>query len=136
MAHVRALVVWNRQVLLVQHHDPSDDVIFWMPPGGGSEDGETPAEAARREVKEETSVEVRVLGQAPVPSERNYLLFLADLVGPPDVTPEVEECEHNIHAIGAAWHPVSEARPLGPMRPEYWTELAPLIRERLRAGSA
>lgn len=97
MAHVRTLVVWKQQVLLVQHHDPRDDVIFWMPPGGGSENGETLEEAARREVKEETGVEVRILRQVPVPPERGYLLVVAELAGAPDVTPEVEACEGEIH---------------------------------------
>src|SRR2546430_3985009 len=132
MAHVRTLVVWESQVLLVKHHDRRDGLTFWLPAGGGSENGETLEEAARREVKEETGVDVRVLRQVPVPPERDYLLFLAELVGAPEVTPEVEECEHNIQAIDAAWHSVTDAAPLGPMEPEYWAELAPLIRERLR----
>lgn len=136
MAHVRTLVVWNRQVLLVQHHDPRDDVIFWIPPGGGSEDGETLGEAARREVKEETGVEVRVLRQVPVPPERGYLLFMAELAGAPDVAAEVEECEGESHTIGAGWHPVTDETPLGPMQSDYWAELAPLIRERLRATAS
>ncbi len=136
MAHVRTLVVWNRQVLLVQHHDPRDDVTFWMPPGGGSESGEAPAEAARREVTEETGVEARVLRQAPVPPERGYLLFEAELAGLPDVMPEVEACETEIHTIGARWHPVTEEALLGPMESEYWAELVPLIRERLRGAAS
>jgi 8-oxo-dGTP pyrophosphatase MutT (NUDIX family) len=131
MAHVRTLVVWNRQVLLVQHHDPRNDAVFWMLPGGGSEDGETLEQAARREVKEETGVEVRVLCQVPVPPERGYLLFVAELAGTPNVVAEVEECEGESHTIGAGWHPVTVDTPLGPMESDYWAELAPLIRGRL-----
>jgi 8-oxo-dGTP pyrophosphatase MutT (NUDIX family) len=136
MAHVRALVVWNSQVLLVQHHDPRDNATFWILPGGGSEKDETLEDAARREVQEETGVEVRVLRQVPVASERGYYLFVAEVSGIFDVVPEVEACESESHTIGAAWHPVTEDEPLGPLRRDYWNELAPLIRERLRAMSS
>jgi len=128
MAHVRTLVVSDGQVLLVEHHDPHDDVTFWMPPGGGSEEGETLEDAARREVKEETGVEVKVLRQVPVPAERGYVLFEAQLVGAPDVTPEIEPCGQEIHTTGAAWHRVTADAPLGPMEHAYWGELVPLIR--------
>jgi 8-oxo-dGTP pyrophosphatase MutT (NUDIX family) len=128
MAHVRTLVVSDGQVLLVQHHDPRDDVTFWMPPGGGSEVGETLEDAARREVKEETGVDVKVLRQAQVPAERGYVLFEAELVGAPDVSPEIEPCGQEIHTTGAAWHRVTADAPLGPMEEEYWGELVPLIR--------
>lgn len=138
MAHVRAVVVWNGQLLLVQHHDPRDGVTFWMPPGGGSAAGEMPEDAARREVREETGVAVRILRRAPVRPGRDHLLFVAELAGPPEVTPEIEDCgcAIEIHTIGAAWHPVTDAAPLGPLELEHWSELAPLIRERLRATSA
>jgi 8-oxo-dGTP pyrophosphatase MutT (NUDIX family) len=127
MAHVRTLVVSAGSVLLVEHHDPRDDKTFWMPPGGGSEEGETFEDAARREVKEETGVDVTVLRQVPIPAERGYLLFEAQLVGAPDVTPEIEPCEQEIHTTGAAWHRVTADAPLGPMEHAYWGELAPLI---------
>ena len=128
MAHVRTLVISDGQVLLVQHHDPRNDVTFWMPPGGGSEPAEALDAAACREVKEETGVDVKVLRQVPVPAERRYLLFEAELVGAPDVTPEIEPCEQEIHTTGAAWHRVTAEAPLGPMEQAYWGELVPLIR--------
>ena len=45
------------QVLLI-HHVKSG---LWLPPGGHIESGETPAEAALREVREETGVEARIV---------------------------------------------------------------------------
>ena len=123
-------------MLLVQHHDPRDNKTFWMPPGGGSEGSEAFADAARREVKEETGIDVRVLRQAAVPPERGYLLFVAELAGVPNAIPEVEPCEDEIHTVGAGWHPVTDEAPLGPMESEYWAELAPLIRDLLREADA
>lgn len=90
-----------------------------MPPGGGSEPGEALEAAACREVKEETGVDVKVLRQVPVPAERGYLLFEAELVGAPDVTPEIEPCEQEIHTTGAAWHRVTVEAPHRPMEQAY-----------------
>jgi non-canonical purine NTP pyrophosphatase (RdgB/HAM1 family) len=47
----------DRRVLLV-HHVKSG---LWLPPGGHVEPGETPAEAAVREVREETGVDARIV---------------------------------------------------------------------------
>ena len=40
----------DRMLMVKQHHEDHD---IWMVPGGGIEDGESAAEAAVREVKEE-----------------------------------------------------------------------------------
>ena len=50
----RILMVW-------QHHEERD---FWLVPGGGIEDGENSIEAAIREVKEETGLDIEVTGVA------------------------------------------------------------------------
>lgn len=102
-----------------------------MPPGGGSQPGETPEAAAVREVREETGLEVRIVRAVLVPAERRYMCFVAELVVPPDITPEVEEASDEIYAIGAAWHPVTVDTPLAAMEPEHWAELAETIREEL-----
>ena len=58
---VRAIVLdQNQRMLLVrQHHDDKD---IWMVPGGGIEEGESAAEAAIREVKEETDLDIGLDG--------------------------------------------------------------------------
>jgi 8-oxo-dGTP pyrophosphatase MutT (NUDIX family) len=51
------------RVLLFRGLDPAEpDIRFWFPPGGGIEPGETPEEAARREVREETGLAEVALG--------------------------------------------------------------------------
>lgn len=52
------LIVENDRVLLVEHRDPADGRIFWVPPGGGIEGDESIFDCARREVLEETSLDV------------------------------------------------------------------------------
>lgn len=60
-------------VLLAEHEGLWEDRPFWTPPGGGVEFGEGLAEALRREVKEETGLDVE-------PGEVRYVL---DFVRPP-----------------------------------------------------
>jgi len=60
MEHAALGVVLTRdgaQVLCVQR----PDVGYWVLPGGGIDTGEEPSDAAMREVKEETGLDVRVV---------------------------------------------------------------------------
>ncbi len=49
----------HRRILMVKQHHEGKDI--WMVPGGGIEDGENAEQAAVREVKEETGLDVEVV---------------------------------------------------------------------------
>jgi ADP-ribose pyrophosphatase YjhB (NUDIX family) len=72
----------QRQVLLVHRRD----MDLWDLPGGGMEAGETPSEAASREVKEETGLDVEIddllaVGVGIPPENVLGFLFLARVSG-------------------------------------------------------
>ncbi len=58
---VRVIVLdSDNRILMVKHDHPERTV--WMVPGGGIEEGESSAQAAAREVFEETGLEVEITG--------------------------------------------------------------------------
>ena len=109
-----------RRVLLMHGGDPTtpERGLWWFTPGGGLEDGETPAQAAARELLEETglAVDAGALGavvherttdftfggQAYRQSEHYYLVRVpaheVDTSGPGAVT--------DVGVVGHRWWPV------------------------------
>lgn len=59
---VSAFVVWRDQVLLHRH----PKLGMWLPPGGHVEPNEVPDDAAVREVREESGVEVELVGERAI----------------------------------------------------------------------
>ena len=122
---VRVLVVSRGRLLLVRHEEREAGRSWWVLPGGGRERGETLAQAAVREVYEETGVPVRIVRRLRVPPGTpyaDYALFLAeptaDVVPHPTVDLAAERLLRE-----AAWHPVSHDAPLGPLSPWFWAYL-------------
>jgi A/G-specific adenine glycosylase len=62
---VGAALVWRGPRLLIARR-PEDGLLggLWEFPGGKVETGESPSEAARREVREELGIDVEILGEA------------------------------------------------------------------------
>jgi 8-oxo-dGTP pyrophosphatase MutT (NUDIX family) len=135
------LCVVGGHVLLVEHVEPATGERFWLLPGGGREQGETLAQAAVREMLEETGVAVRVVRRLRAPdSVRRYAIFLAEPVdasaaAPPIATPTVDLAAER-YLRGASWHPISPEQPLGPLNPTYWDFLRPLLARLSGSGRA
>ena len=72
-----SMVVLNENKVLLVRRGRAPFSGLWSLPGGKTEGGETPREAARRELKEETGIEADVEGvldrvTAAVPGETSY----------------------------------------------------------------
>jgi len=63
MPRAQCIVLREDKILMAKHRDPNGDreVVWWCLPGGGVEAGETPAEAAIRELYEECGVRGTIL---------------------------------------------------------------------------
>jgi len=135
-AGVRVVCFSRHQLLLVEHEDPASGERYWVFPGGGRQRGETLAQAALREVLEETGVEVRLVRRLRVPAhveDVTYALFQAVPLAHTDPAPMVD-LALEVYLRAAAWHPITRENPLGPLSPQYWGYLKPLL-ERLLAAN-
>ena len=116
-------LIHNNSILMVRHVEPSRS--YWTLPGGGVEAGESPAEAAVREVWEETSLRVqsvRLLWEGNyghggrTSPEYCYLVELeVDGNGPAAVVLGLDPEEAHLpshHRLlqGVAWVPLSDLR--------------------------
>jgi len=116
-------LIHNNSILMVRHVEPTRS--YWTLPGGGLEAGETPAEAAVREVWEETSLRVqsvRLLWEGNyghggrTSPEYCYLVELeVDGNGPAAVALGLDPEEAHLpshHRLlqGVAWVPLSDLR--------------------------
>ncbi|GIF07788.1 NUDIX hydrolase [Actinoplanes siamensis] len=82
------------RVLLLNWRDPHDGHRLWEPPGGGIDPGETPLEAARRELTEETGLDPDAIAPGFLLVERDTVWKGRHFVG--------------AEQFFAAWYPVAE----------------------------
>lgn len=76
-----ACVINDKKVLVLQQKEDGPQPLKWGPPGGHGEHGENPIETAKREVKEETNLDIEIKGLvgaslAETPSGKTYLVIL------------------------------------------------------------
>lgn len=134
------------RVLLLHGHDPDrpEAGSWWFTPGGGVDPGETPEQAARRELFEETGIELAELG--PVVHERSFELdfqgarylqhevfFAVRIANQPPAPVRWTEVERRV-LLGAHWRSLDELRGVHELRggaePHYPDNLVELIDER------
>ena len=110
------------RVLLLHWHDPAGERTFWEPPGGGLDPGETPLEAARRELREETGLPGDAVLDVWVPVDRDFHwrgvryvttepFYLARFDHTPAVVPAALTAEELEAYLGHGWHPVDGLPP-------------------------
>ncbi len=108
----QAMVCRNGKILLVEHILRGRD--FFNLPGGGLEEGETPEEAALRELKEEANVDGKILRPLTIEYkpdlESRIYTFLVeipeDAIPQKGIDPELSPEEQSI--IGVAWKSLDE----------------------------
>ncbi|WP_127553156.1 NUDIX hydrolase [Actinoplanes sp. OR16] len=60
------------RILLLRWEDPTDGHRLWEPPGGGIDPGETPLQAARRELTEETGLDSAAIRPTCIDVHREF----------------------------------------------------------------
>ncbi|HEY8648944.1 MAG TPA: NUDIX hydrolase [Candidatus Limnocylindria bacterium] len=126
-SRVRVILIHERRILMVQHRDEAG--YFWILPGGGVKAGETLEQAAIREVWEEAGARCTIVRRLVLPDGvtgmPGYALFLGT-VEDGVLAPCQQVDGEVVHA--AAWQPITDDHPIGPLTPQFWSPIAPLFR--------
>lgn len=124
----RGIVVHNGRILFIERWRPG--MHYFSIPGGGIEKNETPEQTVEREIKEETSMVVRVKEQVLEmhDGEFSHKIYLCERVsGEPKLPPDAPEALHmgDANRFKPGWVPI-ERLPELPFT--YWQPLKqPLI---------
>lgn len=131
----RGIIIKDGNILLMERW--RDGLHYFAVPGGGIENDETPELAAKREVKEETSVEVKVgrlvyeLHDATGP-HRHYFYLCEFISGEPHLPTDSEEAQLGPNnRFKPAWVPIGK---LPELRFNYWDPIRILLIEDLKKG--
>ena len=110
MTRVQAIVVRDKRVLMVKHRHEGRE--WWCLPGGAVEAGETPAEAAIRELKEECGVHGTVVREtachaySPQDVSYTYLVDIGEQGICRGIDPEFAETDQVL--VDVRWMALSE----------------------------
>lgn len=119
----QAAIIRDNHVLLLKVVDIDSEAMFWLLPGGGREKGESEEACVRREVCEETELEVAVVrplfevpdGPGGIYNRlRTYLCYVVGGEARPGIEPEVDTSTHRtIREVGwfdlrapTTWNPL------------------------------
>jgi 8-oxo-dGTP pyrophosphatase MutT (NUDIX family) len=122
------------RVLLLRWKDPVNGRVYWEPPGGGIDPGETPLEAARRELHEETGLPGSAVLDRWIPVQRDFHwlgehyvksepFYLARFRQPsPEAAPAAFTPEENETYLTNGWFTLAEIATLDTIEPPHLLE--------------
>ena len=103
-------IVRDNQILLIRHREHESGRNYWILPGGGIEPGESEEDCVRREIKEETNLDARIVSLLLIetnPTKNTYLSRKTYLCEPTvgEASPGLEpEPEHS------NWYSIAEVK--------------------------
>ena len=109
----RVILLDRSQRILLLHARSDHEALFWLMPGGGLEDGESFAEAAHREAREETGLNVNL---GPCVWTRRHVFDWREqridqlerfFIGTTDQT-DVQPIRSDDYVVGHRWWSLSE----------------------------